>query len=128
MTRAAAQAFFARYRDAFDALDGDAVAGFYDLPCAISQAGATTVWSEREAVADNMRRLCALYRSRGYQRAEFELGHVEPMGEASGFVHVHWRIVCAGGEDQRFSTGYTLLRKHDWKIAHVSAWDEVKSQ
>ncbi len=87
------QDFFNRYRDAFDALDGDAVAALYAEPSAIAQGGRLTTWPDRAAVRDNMRALCAQYRARGYRGASFEPLQAQPLGPQFAWVELRWR--CA---------------------------------
>ncbi len=66
------RAFFESYRDAFNALNGRAVAEFYAEPSGIAQDGTYTHWPERKRVAENMMALCKLYEERGFIRADFE--------------------------------------------------------
>ena len=48
------RAFFEQYRDAFNALDGAAVAAFYAEPSGIAQDGVYTYWPDRQPVVANM--------------------------------------------------------------------------
>ena len=66
------RAFFERYREAFNALDGEAVAALYAEPSGIAQDAVYTHWSNRQAVSENMRALCQLYAGQGFVAAEFE--------------------------------------------------------
>ncbi len=64
--------FFERYRDAFNALDGNAVAEFYAEPSGIAQGCVYTHWPRRQPVMENMNALCKPYRDSGFIRADFE--------------------------------------------------------
>ena len=84
MSHAEVQAFFETYRDAFNRLDGDAVADLWHTPSAITNSGEAaaqlTWWSEDEPMRANHRALYGLYRSSGYQRAEFEIANCVGLG------------------------------------------------
>lgn len=111
MTFSEVQAFFGRYRDAFDALDGDAVAGLWHVPSGIADAKGLTWWIAEAPMRANHRALCAVYREAGYDRAEFEIGHHEPMGRDHAFVRLRWTLRRRdGGVLQQFGTGYQLAR------------------
>jgi aminoglycoside 6'-N-acetyltransferase I len=121
------QTFLERYRDAFNALDGDAVAALYAEPSGISQGGAWTPWPDRAAVAINMRALCAMYRERGFVRAAFDVTQVLPLGRHDAVVDVAWRIDWAlGAEPWRFATAYHLMRSTaSWRVRHCIAHEEA---
>lgn len=53
------RAFFDRYRDAFDRLDGDAIAQLYAVPVGIVTGGAYRHWPDFESIRGNMAALCA---------------------------------------------------------------------
>ncbi|MBN8510268.1 MAG: hypothetical protein J0L57_16880 [Burkholderiales bacterium] len=111
MSRSEVLAFFERYRAAFDALDGDAVADLWHSPSAISDARTDTVWLDDAPMRANHRALCAAYRKGGYHRAEFALLQHEPLGPDHAFAHLRWTLRRADGSVlQRFGTGYQLRR------------------
>jgi hypothetical protein len=108
--------FFDRYRAAFDALDGDAVANLWHMPCAIASSAPgspakVTWWHDDAPMRENMRALCEVYRASGYARASFVLRHVTPMGPHHAFADVAWTL--HRNDDsvlQAFRTGYQLMR------------------
>jgi hypothetical protein len=55
--------FFEHYQDAFDRLDGEAIADLYCVPSAIVSDRGLTTWQSREPISENMVALCALYRA-----------------------------------------------------------------
>lgn len=115
MTRAEVDAFFRRYRDAFNRLDGDAVADLWHSASGIADNGDShgqlTWWSSDAPMRDNHRALCEVYRRADYGRADFEIAHHEPMGAHHAFVRVRWTLTRRDGSLlQRFATGYQLLR------------------
>jgi hypothetical protein len=117
MNPAETQAFFEAYRDAFNRLDGDAVAdlwhsssGITDTPAQGAHAGLTW-WPEAGPMRANHRALCALYRQAGYGQAQFVMEHCVPMGPNHAFAHLRWTLTRADGSLlQQFHTGYQLLR------------------
>ena len=123
-------AFFARYRDAFNRLDGEAVAALYAEPSAIAQHGVVTHWPDRAAVAANMVALCAQYRGRGFVSAAFEPGLHLPLGEHDAVVTLQWRITGApGAHDELFRTAYHLTRTpQGWRVLLCTAYEESRPQ
>ncbi len=120
------QAFLERYRDAFNALDGDAVAALYAEPSGIAQGGRYTLWPDHAAVAANMQALCRMYRERGFRSASFTLRHLLPLGRHDAMVDVAWRIEWAhGAEPWCFATAYHLMRSDDrWLVRQCIAHEE----
>jgi len=110
------QTFFEAYRDAFNRLDGDAVADLWNARSAISSAGADgiavlTWWSDDAPMRANHHALCDVYRRADYARADFSIETHVPMGHDHAFAHLHWRLLRRDGiELQQFHTGYQLLR------------------
>ena len=120
--------FFERYRDAFNALDGEAVARLYALPSGIAQEGRYTHWSEFEPIRDNMVALCALYRERGYAAAEFETGTFLQQGEGYAIADLSWKIHWSGGAAPwQFNTTYNLVRTEEgWRVLLCTAYAEAQ--
>ena len=119
--------FFERYRDAFNALDGRAVASLYAEPSGIAQDGSYTHWPVRQAVAENMTALCELYKARGFVRAEFEPRQFIDQGADFAVAGVGWRIErSAGHEPWHFNTTYNLMRTAEgWKVLLCTAYSEA---
>ena len=120
MSHAEVQAFFARYRDAFDRLDGDAVADLWHVPSGIADSPATaggwagggrlTWWPDDAPMRANHRALCALYRGAGYHRARFEIEASWPLGAHHAAARLRWTLTRADGSLlQRFHTAYQLI-------------------
>ena len=117
MSRTEAQAFFETYRDAFNRLDGDAVADLWHSPSGITDSpGADgparlTWWADDAPMRSNHQALCAVYRDAAYGEANFEMQQHVPMGRNHAFVHVHWTLTKGDGSLlQQFHTGYQLMR------------------
>ena len=121
------RAFFEDYRDAFNALDGGAVAEFYQQPSGIAQDGVYTHWPERKAVAENMNALCKMYMAKGFIRADFEPCQFIDQGEKYAVVDVQWRIDWRGEpEPWKFKTTYNLVRTPDgWRVLLCTAYSEA---
>lgn len=123
------QAFLDAYRDAFNRLDGDAVAALYAEPSGISQGGHHTHWPDRTAVAANMRALCTQYREQGFVRAVFEPRLTLPLGDHDALVEVDWRIERAAAPPWRFATAYHLTRgTAGWQVRLCIAHEEVQAR
>jgi hypothetical protein len=84
--------FFEQYRDAFNRLDGDAIANLYCVPSGIVSDRGLTAWHSREPIAENMVALCALYRANGYKRAHFQPNHFISQGTDFAAADVAWTI------------------------------------
>jgi hypothetical protein len=118
--------FLDRYRDAFDRLDGDAVAGLYAVPSGIVTRAGYLQWPDFESIRDNMARLCEQYRSHGYRRARYEPASFILQGERSAVVDVAWSIDRGPGKDDwSFHTTYNLIRdRSGWKVLLCTAYEE----
>ncbi len=122
-------AFLDTYRDAFNGLDGDAVAALYAEPSGISQGGRHTHWPDRAAVAANMRALCTQYREQGFVRAAFEPRLTLPLGDHDALIEVDWRIERASAPPWRFATAYHLARgPSGWQVRLCIAHEEVQAR
>lgn len=119
-------AFFERYRDAFNALDGEAVAKLFVVPSGIGSETGYTHWPSFEAIRENMVGLCRRYREQGYRRATFVPMAVERPGERSVVVELRWRIERHDGESPWvFNTRYDLTRTlAGWRVRLVTLYDE----
>jgi len=121
------QRFFEQYRDAFNALDGEAVARLYAVPSGIAQDARYTHWAEFAPIRDNMVALCTLYRDRGYAAARFETGNFLPQGEDFAIADLVWTIEWTGGaKPWQFRTTYNLMRTgQGWRVLLCTAYSEV---
>ena len=130
MTLQEATSFFETYRDAFNRLDGDAVADLWHGSSGITDTRdglARLTWWPRDApMRANHRALCDHYRKAGYGRAEFEILHHEAMGANHAFTRLHWRIARSDGSLlQAFGTGYQLMRTADGlRVLLATAFEE----
>ena len=121
------RAFFERYRSAFDALDGEAIAGMYAVPSGIASDSGYTHWPTIEAVRQNMVALCGLYRENGYVSAEFAPHVFVAQGEHFGVADIEWKIQWREKEPSRFNTTYNLMRSGDgWRVLLCTAYSETK--
>lgn len=121
------RAFFEKYRDAFNALNGNAVASLYAEPSGIAQDAVYTHWASRRDVAENMNALCRLYESKGFVRADFEPGQFIQQGESHAVADVQWRIDWSGDQAPwHFRTSYNLLRTAEgWRVLLCTAYTEA---
>ena len=120
--------FFERYRDAFNELDGEAVARLYDVPSGLVTGERYTHWSEFESVRKNMIELCKLYRENGYVSATFEPGAFLAQGDGFAIADLRWRIERAEGQEPWcFHTTYNLCRKPEgWRVLLATAYEEAR--
>jgi hypothetical protein len=120
------RSFFECYRDAFNRLDGHAVAQLYAEPSGIAQDGLYTRWADRASVAQNMVELCQLYRDKGFVRADFEPGPFIEQGTHHAVADVQWRINWDEAQEPWvFQTTYNLQRtERGWKVLLCTAYSE----
>ena len=111
------RAFFERYRNAFNALDADAVADLWHTPSCITdcakhgRAAELTLWDDDASMRRNMHALCGVYMLNDYERAEFEFVQHVQLGANHAFVNVRWRLWRKDGSLlQEFHTAYNLIR------------------
>jgi ketosteroid isomerase-like protein len=120
--------FFESYRDAFNSLQGEAIAELYAEPSGIAQGGVYTHWPNRAPVTENMNALCELYRDKGYVKADFEpVAYIE-QGEQYAVADLRWRIEWSKGEEAwEFNTTYNLVRTAaGWRVLLCTAYTEDK--
>lgn len=121
-----AERFMARYAQAFDALDGDAVAALYAQPAGLLDRTGYTHWPTNEQIAVNMIALCTHYRSNGYLHNAFVLRRCIALGEVAAYVDVGWTLHWRDRAPTRFGTGYVLRRDNgDWRIHLCTAYEET---
>ncbi len=120
--------FFEQYRDAFNRLDGDAVANLFCVPSGIVSDRGLTAWQSREPIAENMVALCALYRANGYKQANFAPNHFISQGTDFAVADVAWTIEReAGAEPWHFHTTYNLRRTAEgWRVVLCTAYEEKR--
>jgi len=124
------EAFFTAYADAFNDLNGDAVAAHWASPSAIASGASLTWWPEHAPMAENMRKLCAVYQEAGFEHCRFEVLQAVPMGAHDAFALLRWTLTRADGSLlQRFSTGYNLRREGGrTRVVLCTAFDEDLGQ
>ncbi len=117
MSRTEVQAFFETYRDAFNRLDGGAVADLWHSSSGITdshgEGGQARLiwWAEDATMRANPHALCEVYRQAGFGRADFQLEQHLPLGPQHAFAHLRWTLTGRdGGLLQQFYTGYQLMR------------------
>ena len=118
-------AFFDRYRDAFNRLDGRAVSAHYDRPAMIVHAGGNGVLLDEAALDANNAALCEQYAKGGFLRADFAERAFLPQGNDFCFVDLAWTIARRAQAPQQFNTAYSLAKRAGtWKVAVVTAYQE----
>lgn len=121
-------AFFEQYRDAFNRLDGDAIARLYAVPSGIASGSGYVHWPTFEPIRENMVALCGSYRANGYASAEFEPSAYIPQGAGFAIADLSWSIRRTDGRDPwRFNTTYNLVRTAEgWRVLLCTAYSEQK--
>src|SRR4029077_15874514 len=101
------RAFFESYRNAFNALDGEAVARLYAVPSGIASDSGYTHWPAFEPIRENMLALCELYRKNGYAPATSEPVVFLAQGDNYAVADISWNIErTEQREPWRFNTTY----------------------
>jgi hypothetical protein len=120
--------FFEQYRDAFNKLDGEAVARLYAVPSGLATDRGYTHWSAFESIRDNMAALCKLYRDNGYVSASFEPAAFIPQGPHFAVVDVSWHIERKRAQAPWcFHTTYNLCRTPaGWRVLLATAYGEKR--
>jgi SnoaL-like domain len=120
------RAFFERYRVAFNALDGEAIAHLYAVPSGIASDTGYEHWATFEQVRENMVALCQQYRENGYVAASFESASCLEQGEYFAVADLRWNIERSNGlEPWQFNTTYNLMRTGEgWRVLLCTAYSE----
>ena len=121
------KAFFEAYRNAFNALDGTAVAELYAERSGIAQDAVYTHWASRKPIAENMSALCQSYKDKGFVRADFEPNQIIEQGTHHAVADVVWRIEWRSGQEPwSFKTTYNLVRtSQGWRVLLCTAYSEA---
>ncbi len=132
------QRFFEGYRDAFNRLDGDAVADLWASPSGIADAAKgearLTWWPDEAPMRANHRALCDVYAKANYGQAQFDMEHCLPLGEQHAFAVLKWRLTQRDGSPlQQFHTAYQLQRTpggadSNIKVLLCTAYEEKLSE
>lgn len=122
------RAFFNLYRDAFNRLDGDAVARLYHVPCGIVSASGYTHWASFEPISGNMAALCTLYADQGFVAANYVPHAFIAQGSDFAIADLCWTIRRnSGREPWEFHTTYNLVcTTGGWRILLCTAYEEQK--
>ncbi len=120
------RAFFEAYRNAFDALDGEAVARLYAVPSGIASDTGYEHWPAFEPIRENMVALCQLYKANGYLNARFEPERFIEQGEQYAIADVRWHIERSNSQPAwQFNTTYNLIRTGEgWRVLLCTAYSE----
>ena len=121
------RAFFDRYCQAFNSLDGEAVAALYAVPSGIVDERSFAYWATAEPIQKNMRALCELYQRDGYVSATYEpRAHIQ-QGNDFAVADVAWQIEWQGKAPSTFNTTYNLARTPDgWRVLLCTAYSEQR--
>ncbi len=122
------RAFFDQYREAFDRLDGEAVARLYAVPSGIADEKSYEHWPAFEPIRKNMVALCDLYRDEGYEAATFEPVAFIAQGEKFAVADLAWTISRTNGrEPWKFNTTYNVMHTSEgWRVLLCTAYSEKK--
>jgi len=122
------RAFFESYREAFNRLDGEAVARLYAVPSGIVSDRGYTHWSSFEPIAENMLALCKLYGENGFASAAFEPVAFITQGEDLAVADVSWTIERTNGQEPwHFNTTYNLMcTAEGWRVLLCTAYQEKR--
>lgn len=110
------------YVAAFDRLDAEQIAGLYRMPCAIADADGVQTFTEREMLVRKFSHNCLQLQQLGYQRVQYQLLSVEPLGDNQLLVNVAWRVVFADSQLD-FRTMYIVHKlEQRWLIFNTHVY------
>lgn len=122
------RAFFDSYREAFNRLDGEAVARLYAVPSGIVSDRGYTHWSSFEPIAENMVALCKLYAENGFASTVYQLAAFIGQGEHNAIADLSWTVERTNGQEPwRFNTTYSVMRTVEgWRVLLCTAYQEKR--
>ena len=109
MSREEVRAFFDAYQDAFNALDGDAVAELWHVPSGITDSRTTIWWPDDAPMRANHRALCDIYRGLNYGQADHQITAFHPLGADHAFADVRWTLRRQDGSEWRARHQWTTM-------------------
>ena len=120
--------FLESYRDAFNRLDGKAVASLYAIPSGIVTDRGYVHWPSRQPIIENMNALCQLYQDNGFTAASYEVASFIDQGTDFAVIDLSWTIQRSHGQEPwRFNTTYNLIRSPEgWRVLLCTAYQEKR--
>jgi len=120
--------FFAKYKAAFNQLDGVAVALLYRVPSVIVDDERYTIWDTYGKIESNMVALCEIYRQHKFQETDFEINHFILQNENFAVVDMRWTISHTDTSPPNvFNTTYNIQKiDGEWKVNLVTAYSEKR--
>lgn len=120
--------FFDAYRDAFNRLDGEAIARLYAVPSGMASSSGYTHWPSFEPIRENMLALCTLYSAGGYRSAAFEPAAFLAQGDDFAIADLEWHVERSSEQAPwHFKTTYNLIRTEEgWRILLCTAYSEKR--
>ncbi|MCW8091998.1 hypothetical protein [Alteromonas sp. ASW11-130] len=113
---------FRNYTAAFDALNGNAIASLYRLPCAISDADGVQTYTEKSALVAKFSANCKTMESIGYQKALFNILDRQELSSEEMVVNIAWRVVT-GRSNIDFRSLYLCHQiNHAWLIFSANVY------
>ena len=120
--------FLAKYKAAFNQLDGVAVAALYCVPSVIVDDERYTIWDTYEKIENNMVALCEIYRQHKFQQTDFEINQFILQNENFAVVDIRWSISHTDTSPPNvFNTTYNIQKIDGvWKVNLVTAYSEKR--
>ena len=120
--------FFERYKQAFNELNGQAVASLYRVPSVIVDDERYTIWDTYEKIENNMVALCVIYREHGFSKTSYETSKFILQNENFAVIDMKWTIENDNDKEPNiFNTTYNIQKiDGDWKINLVTAYSEKR--
>ena len=117
--------FFDAYRDAFLRFDGASVAAMYHAPSIMARFDSYVLWPAEEDVRASCDALVDSYRTRGAERAEYEIRDFQAQGSHFAVVALAWTFHWRQDESPlSFYATYNLFeRDGTWRIMVATVFD-----
>ena len=114
--------FFQSYLDAWDALDGRAIAEHYLDQAIIDDGDGLNAYSNHDELTRKFESNCTLMKTLGYQKSAFSEGAVIASGLRSVTVDVGWSVTMADGVRCFRATYMCTLLKDKWQIMSATVY------
>ena len=114
--------FFEQYREAWNVLDWNWIAGHYSVPCAISDADGPQVYTGHDQIVAKFQRGCELLKERGFGGCSFAVTLRHQLGSEAAAVDLDWQIEATSGP-LTFRTLYVCHNTNTgWRIYAAHAY------
>lgn len=110
------------YTSAFLALDANAIAKLYRMPCAIVDADGTQVFQDYNSLYAKFAANCLQLQQLGVSQVQFQIVAIDTLNETQACMHVAWRVSLANANIDFRALYICHQQKQQWQIFSANVY------